>query len=84
MKEVKVYTTTYCPYCKRAKALFESLGVDYEEIDVENNQELRDQLIEKYQWQTVPLITIGEELVGGFDDISRLHGEGKLLEMVNA
>lgn len=84
MKEVKVYTTTYCPYCKRAKSLLESLDIPYEEVDVESNQELRDELIEKYQWQTVPLITIGGELVGGFDDINKLHGEGKLMEMVNA
>lgn len=82
MKKVKVYTTGYCPYCKRAKSLLNSLEIPFEEIDVEQNTDLRDALIEKYEWQTVPLITIDEELVGGFDDIAKLHAEGKLLEMV--
>ncbi len=83
MKTVKIYTTTYCPYCQRAKALFSSLNIPYQEIDVENNTELRDELIEKYNWRTVPMIFIGEEFIGGFDDLTKLHGEGKLLPLLS-
>ncbi|PIR04386.1 MAG: glutaredoxin [Candidatus Magasanikbacteria bacterium CG11_big_fil_rev_8_21_14_0_20_39_34] len=80
MKQVKVYTTTYCPYCKKAKELLKALHVPFEEVDVEQDTQLRDELIERYQWQTVPLITFDEELIGGFDDLNRLHSEGKLME----
>lgn len=84
MQPVKIYTTTYCPYCKRAKSLFESLQIPYEEIDVENNHELREKLIETYNWQTVPMIFIGETFVGGCDDLLELHGKNKLLSLINS
>ncbi len=78
MKKVTMYTTSYCPYCVRAKALLDSLGIPYQEINVEHDEALRDSLIEKYQWQTVPIIVIGNECIGGSDDLHRLHAEGKL------
>lgn len=78
MKQVKIYTTTYCPYCKRAKDLFVSLNVSFEEIDVEKNTALREELIQKYQWTTVPMIFIGDEFIGGCDDLFALHRDGKL------
>ena len=84
MQTVKIYTTTYCPYCKRAKGLFESLQIPYEEIDVENNHELREKLIETHNWQTVPMIFVGETFVGGCDDLFKLHGENKLLSLINS
>jgi len=78
MKKVIIYSTTYCPYCKRAKALFEQIGADYEEINLEENPELRDELIEKYNWHTVPMIVVGDNFLGGFDDVAKMHMEGKL------
>lgn len=83
MKEIKIYTTTYCPYCKRAKGLFESLNIPYTEIDVENDEKKREELIEKYNYRTVPMIFIGDEFIGGCDDLFKLHGEGKFMEKVN-
>ena len=78
MKPVKIYTTPHCPYCKRAKALFESMHVPYEEIDVQNNATLRQEMAEKYNWQTVPMIIVGEQCIGGFDDLAALHAKGEL------
>ena len=79
MKKVTIYSTPMCPYCMRAKALLNSLNVDYEDIDLASNAELREQLSEKYQWCTVPMILIGDEFVGGYDDLLKLHVQGKLL-----
>lgn len=79
MKQIIVYTTTYCPYCKRAKALLDSLGLVYEEIDLSQNDTLREKIIEKYQWQTVPVIVIDEVCIGGCDDLFQLHSTGQLL-----
>ncbi len=84
MKLVKIYTTTYCPYCKRAKALFDSLNVPYQEINVEEDAALRQEMAEKYNWQTVPMIVIGDEFIGGFDDLATLHGAGNLLPKLQA
>jgi glutaredoxin 3 len=78
MKEVKIYTTTYCPYCKKAKVLFDQMDVAYQEINIEQDEKLRDELIAKYNWQTVPMIVIGDKFIGGFDDVAKLHLEGKL------
>ncbi|MBT4071131.1 MAG: glutaredoxin [Candidatus Magasanikbacteria bacterium] len=80
MKNVKIYTTTYCPYCSKAKQLFSALGASYEEINVEENEELRKEMAEKYNWQTVPMILIGDEFIGGYDDLAKLQATGELSE----
>jgi glutaredoxin 3 len=76
--KVTVYTTTYCPYCVRAKRLLERKGVAYEEIDAEHDEALRDWLVEKTGQRTVPQIFVGERSLGGFSDIDALDREGKL------
>ncbi|MBI2990361.1 MAG: glutaredoxin [Candidatus Magasanikbacteria bacterium] len=78
MKKVIIYSTPTCPYCARAKALLGSLGVAYEEVDLASNPELREQLSEKYHWQSVPMIVIGDEFVGGYDDLAKLQAEAEL------
>ncbi len=82
MKSITIYTTSYCPYCKKAKALLSSLSIPFEEVDVEHNMELRAQLSEKFQWKTVPMIVIDEKFIGGCDDLFRLHERGELMNMV--
>jgi len=75
----KIYTTNYCPYCKKAKELLTSLGLAFEEVDVTENTQARDEASKKSGgWMTVPMIFRNEEFLGGFDDIYRLHLEGKL------
>ncbi len=78
MKEIKIYTTSYCPYCAGAKELLKSKNLAFEEIDVENNQKLREELSEKYNYRTVPMIFIDGEFIGGFSDLQQLEAEGKL------
>jgi len=67
----------------RAKTLLTSLGAQFETIDLSENEELRDEIQKKYNWQTVPMIVVGDEFLGGYDDIARLHAEGKLLEKLS-
>ncbi len=76
--KVTVYTTSYCPYCARAKRLLERKGVAYEEIDAEGKDELRAWLVEKTGQMTVPQIFVGERSLGGFSDIDALDRQGKL------
>lgn len=83
MKKIIIYTTSVCPYCVRAKALFDRKGLTYEEINVEEQQE-RDKMIEKAGGRrTVPQIFIGSVHVGGCDDLYALEKEGKLAGILN-
>ncbi len=82
MKKVRIYTTPVCPYCVRAKRLLQKKGVGYEEIDVAGDDAAREQLAERTGLQTVPQIFIGEEHVGGSDDLHALEQAGKLDAML--
>ncbi len=78
MKEVKVYSTNYCPYCTRAKQLLKSKNIAFQEIDLTNDAELREKISTQTGHQTVPMIFIGEKFIGGFDDLNRLNQAGEL------
>lgn len=83
MKKITIYTTSVCPYCVRAKALFDRKNLKYEEINVENQQD-RDKMIEKAGGKrTVPQIFIGSVHVGGCDDLYALEKDGKLDKILN-
>ncbi|MFL5357925.1 glutaredoxin 3 [Archangium sp.] len=82
MKPVKIYTTTYCGYCVRAKDLLTRKGVKYEELDVTSNDEMRSKLVEMSGQRTVPQIWIGDTHVGGYSDLARLESEGRLDPML--
>jgi len=85
VKPVKIYTTTYCGYCVRAKDLLTRKGVKYEELDVTSNDDMRSKLVEMSGGQrTVPQIWIGDTHVGGYSDLARLESEGRLDPMLQA
>jgi glutaredoxin 3 len=76
--KITIYTTDYCPYCVRAKRLLEKKGVQYEEIDIGDKDELWDWLAEKSGQKTVPQVFAGDRSLGGFSDIDALDRQGKL------
>jgi glutaredoxin 3 len=79
MRPVEIYTTRYCPYCTSAKGLLKRKGIDFKEIDVSADRELRQQMIQRANGRmTVPQIFIGEVHVGGSDDLHALERAGKL------
>ena len=83
MAKVELYTTTYCPFCTRAKALLRKKGVEFEEIDVTDSPELRERMIELSGGRrTVPEIFINGKIVGGFDELKALDDAGKLDQML--
>jgi glutaredoxin 3 len=82
MKPVKVYTTSWCPYCVQAKRLLTERKIPFEEIDCENDDALRAWLVKTTGQRTVPQIFIGDEPVGGYSDISALDKKGLLVEKV--
>ncbi len=82
MKPVTIYTTAWCPYCHRAKALLNAKSVPFEEIDVTMDRKLRDEMEQKAGRHTVPQIWIGETHVGGSDDLHALERAGRLDAML--
>ena len=75
---VVMYTTSWCPYCSRARKLLGSKNVTIEEIDVGAAPEKRAEMQERSGRRTVPQIFIGDHHVGGSDDLHALEEAGKL------
>jgi glutaredoxin 3 len=67
MKKVEIYSTPTCTYCQAAKEFFTQNGVEYTEYDVAADLEKRTEMVEKSGQMGVPVITIGEEIIVGFD-----------------
>ena len=78
---VKLYTTSSCPFCIRAKRLLEARGIPFEEIDVGNDDALREEVIQRTGRRTVPQIFIDERSIGGFEELAALDAAGKLAEL---
>jgi glutaredoxin 3 len=77
--KIEVYTTSYCPYCFRAKALLRSKGVPFEELDVTNDPALRAKMVKLAGGRrTVPEIFINGEIIGGCDELYALELSGEL------
>ncbi|MEO8626743.1 MAG: glutaredoxin 3 [Betaproteobacteria bacterium] len=83
MNKVKMYMTEYCPYCTMAERLLRARGVaEIDKIRVDQQPELRREMMQKTQRRTVPQIYIGEVHVGGFDDLSALDHAGRLMPLL--
>jgi glutaredoxin 3 len=79
LAKVEVYTTSYCPYCIRAKSLLKRKGVAFEEIDVAGDPALREKMIELSGGRrTVPEIFINGRIIGGYDELRALETAGRL------
>ena len=79
---ILMYTTRFCPYCIRARGLLESKGWDYQDIPVDADEGLRSEMMEKSGQHTVPQIWIGDQHVGGCDELFRLEADNQLETMV--
>jgi glutaredoxin 3 len=84
MADVTIYTTMVCPYCVQAKRLLTHKGIPYKEIDVTTNSALRLAMIQASGRRTVPQIFIGEQSIGGFDELYELEQSGELDSMLKA
>jgi len=79
MNSVEIYTRQYCSYCHFAKELLSRKGIDFHEIDVTGNEDLRQEMTNRSQGRTtLPQIFIGSTHVGGCEELYALDDEGKL------
>ena len=79
---IDIYTKVTCFYCMRAKALLDEKQVSFNEIEIDNDNDLRNEMIKRSGGVTVPQIFIGDEYVGGCDDLFALHAANKLDELL--
>lgn len=68
MTNVKIYSTPTCPFCKGAKEFFRKHKIDYQDINVAEDEKARDEMIEKSGQMSVPVIEIDSDLIVGFDE----------------
>lgn len=78
MQKIEIYSTQQCPYCVRARALLDTRGLAYSEIDVSANDRLMQHMITRSGQRTVPQIFIDGEAVGGYEQLSQLAASGGL------
>ncbi len=74
-KKILVYSTSTCPHCKRAKEYLTGKGISYEEINVALDRDKAKEMIEKSGQMGVPVITVDDEIIVGFN-------QGKLDELL--
>lgn len=73
---IKVYTTPVCSLCFVLKEFLKEKGVEFEEIDVSQDEKIRDEIIEKSNQMSIPVVEINGEIVVGFD-------RKKIVELLN-
>jgi glutaredoxin 3 len=75
---VVVYTTEPCGFCRQAKALLTSRGVDYDEVNLAKSPEGRTDLVNKTGQMTFPQVLVGERAIGGFRELLEADRDGTL------
>lgn len=84
MARLKVYSTGICPICDKTKALLVKWGIPYDEVRVDQNQSALREFSQVTQGaRTVPQITIDGNWIGGFSELTELHMEDGLEDLMS-
>jgi len=81
--QIEMYTTSWCPYCTRARHLLERKGARFEEISIEEYPERRAEMIQRSGRRTVPQIFIDGQPIGGSDELAALEEAGALDQLLS-
>lgn len=68
VNSIKVYSTPTCPWCKKVKQLLDDNKIVYQDIDVIQDKQAREEMVNKTGQIAVPVIDIDDELAVGFDE----------------
>ncbi len=83
MAKVEIYSSSWCPFCYRAKRLLNGKGAGFTEYDVDRDPALRGEMMRRAGGRrTVPQIFIGGAHVGGSDELAALDRVGRLDSML--
>ena len=79
MKEIIIYSRATCPFCIQAKNLLQAKNVSYQDIDIEQDLEKKEEMIKRADGKSsVPQIFVDGKLIGGCDDLYELDEKGEL------
>ncbi|KAJ0230918.1 Glutaredoxin-C2 [Hirschfeldia incana] len=84
---VVVFSKSFCPYCVRVKELLQQLGAKFVAVELDkesDGSQVQSALAEWTGQRTVPNVFIGDKHIGGCDDVTKLHKDGKLAPMLTA
>jgi len=82
MARVTMYTTSVCPFCVQAKRLLHEHGIPYDEVNVEDDDALRMEMVARAQGRrTVPQIFIDDAPIGGYVELQALADRGGLANL---
>jgi len=81
---VLIYRGAWCPYCQDAKALLKRKGVDFTEIEAGMDPTKRREMMDRSGRSTFPQIFVGDQHIGGCDDMMALERAGRLDPLLNA
>ena len=78
MAKVTIYTRPFCGYCARALKVLGDKGADFTEVEAGMDPKLRQEMMDRSGRTTFPQIFVGEQHIGGCDDMMALERAGKL------
>lgn len=81
---IVIYTKPLCPFCVRAKALLDKLGLNYQEHDVSRDMAMFQKMMKLSNRRTVPQIFIQDKSIGGYDDLYQLYVNDELDALVKS
>ena len=81
---VKIYSTSWCPSCVYSMRLLEENNIEFKEVNIEEEEISREQLLEITGGISVPQIVINGQSIGGFENLLELTQSGKLSELLKA
>jgi glutaredoxin 3 len=84
MARIEMYSTRWCGYCVRAKALLEQLGLPFEETLLDDDPHFRATLHDRTGGWTLPQILIDGKPIGGYSELWQLARSGRLHELLAA
>ncbi|XP_059503770.1 glutaredoxin 2 isoform X1 [Stegostoma tigrinum] len=82
---VVIFSKSYCPYCMKAKSIFEEIGANFKAIELDHRKDgdhIQNILEELTGVRTVPRVFVNGKCIGGATDTHKLHSNGKLLPLV--
>ena len=83
MKKIKIYTGPFCSFCEETKRLLYRNGAGYEEINIDEVDGAKDEMIKKANdKRTIPQIFFDEKHIGEYDEVRALEKENKLLNLL--
>ena len=80
---IKIYSSNWCSYCNATKNLLNELNIKFKEINIEEQNISREELLKLSGGYTVPQICINEKFIGGYSELQSLYQNNKLMDLIN-